>query len=162
MAELAARPLRKSLTAWFSEVGLTPDKHVISYDDEGGGWAGRLIWTLDVLGHRNYSYLNGGIHSWLAAGLPTAQGMGRGNLGHYTAKLHPQPIAEVDREVDLASNAHHFVGTEDVHAAGADIEDVGSGEDQDDLQRGRGETDGGDGLEDGPEVAGMGLSARRS
>ena len=45
----------------FSRVGLSQNLHVIAYDDEGGGWAGRLIWTLDVLGHQNYSFLNGGL-----------------------------------------------------------------------------------------------------
>jgi thiosulfate/3-mercaptopyruvate sulfurtransferase len=39
----------------------------VVYDDEGGGWAGRFIWTLDIIGHKNYSYLNGGLHAWLAA-----------------------------------------------------------------------------------------------
>ena len=48
----------------FSRVGLNGDKHVVAYDDEGGGWAGRLLWTLEVLGHKRYSYLNGGIHAW--------------------------------------------------------------------------------------------------
>ena len=41
------------------------------YDDEGGAWAGRLIWNLHCLGFENTSLLNGGIHAWLAAGLPT-------------------------------------------------------------------------------------------
>ena len=54
-------PSKEQLSALFSSIGLSPDKHVICYDDEGGGWAGRLIWTLDVLGHQHYSYLNGGI-----------------------------------------------------------------------------------------------------
>ena len=26
--------------------------------------AGRFIWTLDIIGHEHYSYLNGGIHAW--------------------------------------------------------------------------------------------------
>lgn len=58
------------LKALFSRVGLGADKHVIAYDDEGGGWAGRLLWTLDVLGHHHYSYLNGGIHAWKNEGHP--------------------------------------------------------------------------------------------
>lgn len=61
-------PAAAQLTAVFSNLGLAPGKHVVAYDDEGGGWAGRLIWTLDVLGHGASSYLNGGIHAWLAEG----------------------------------------------------------------------------------------------
>lgn len=55
-----------TLSALFSELGLTPDTQVVACDDEGGGWAGRLLWTLDVIGHKKYAWLNGGIHGWLA------------------------------------------------------------------------------------------------
>lgn len=63
-------PSTEKLDALFSRIGLSSDKHVIVYDDEGGGWAGRLIWTLDIIGHENYSYLDGGINAWLKMGLP--------------------------------------------------------------------------------------------
>ena len=58
-------PTEERLTALFSSIGLSPDTHVVAYDDEGGGWAGRLLWTLEVIGHKHYSYLNGGIHAWV-------------------------------------------------------------------------------------------------
>ncbi len=64
LAELA------QLQRVFAYLGHTPETHYLVYDDEGGGWAGRFIWTLDVIGHRRYTYLNGGIHAWRAAGLP--------------------------------------------------------------------------------------------
>lgn len=63
-------PDKRRLDALFSAAGLSAGKHVVVYDDEGGGWAGRLIWTLDVLGHNQYSYINGGLHAWLSSGLP--------------------------------------------------------------------------------------------
>ncbi|HEX5360725.1 MAG TPA: rhodanese-like domain-containing protein [Fluviicoccus sp.] len=63
-------PSLERLESVFGRLGLTPETHVVVYDDEGGGWAGRLVWTLDMIGHRHYSYLNGGLHGWLAAGLP--------------------------------------------------------------------------------------------
>ena len=52
-------------------LNISPEHHVVVYDDEGGAWAGRLIWNLNCLGFENTSLLNGGIHAWLAAGLPT-------------------------------------------------------------------------------------------
>ncbi|WP_299729538.1 rhodanese-like domain-containing protein [uncultured Endozoicomonas sp.] len=58
-------PPVSQLEALFAELGYTGEEHFIVYDDEGGGWAGRFIWTLDVIGHKHYSYLNGGIHAWL-------------------------------------------------------------------------------------------------
>jgi thiosulfate/3-mercaptopyruvate sulfurtransferase len=63
-------PTAEQLSAVFARIGLTPDTHLVCYDDEGGPWAGRLIWTLDVIGHKNYSFLNGGKTAWLADGLP--------------------------------------------------------------------------------------------
>ncbi len=53
------------LTGLFRSIGLTPESHVVAYDDEGGGRAARLLWTLDVIGHSRYSLLNGGIHAWI-------------------------------------------------------------------------------------------------
>jgi thiosulfate/3-mercaptopyruvate sulfurtransferase len=62
------------LSEVLSSIGLTPDRHVVAYDDEGGGWAGRLLWTLAVLGHRHLSLLDGGLGAWLAEDLPTEEG----------------------------------------------------------------------------------------
>ena len=67
-------PSVEKLNKVMSDIGLSANKHVIAYDDEGGGWAGRLIWTLDMLGHKNYSYVNGGIHAWLESGCETQSG----------------------------------------------------------------------------------------
>lgn len=64
-------PDKGSLEALFSDLGLMPNTHVVACDDEGGGWAGRLLWVLESIGHQRYSWLNGGIHAWLAEGLPT-------------------------------------------------------------------------------------------
>ena len=52
-------------------LGIDGDSHVVIYDDEGGGWAGRFAWTLDLLGYHNWSYLNGGIIAWIKEGFVT-------------------------------------------------------------------------------------------
>ncbi|MBP8029899.1 MAG: sulfurtransferase [Pseudomonadales bacterium] len=67
-------PTAEQLSALFARIGLTPEKQVVCYDDEGGPWAGRLIWTLDVIGHKNYAFLNGGKTAWVADGLPLETG----------------------------------------------------------------------------------------
>ncbi len=58
----------------FKYLGLNEDTHFIVCDDEGGGWAGRFIWTLDVIGHKKYSYIDGGMIAWQAENLPTESG----------------------------------------------------------------------------------------
>jgi thiosulfate/3-mercaptopyruvate sulfurtransferase len=62
-------PDEQRLQDLLARIGYSPDLQIIAYDDEGGGWAGRFIWTLDVLGHKaGASYLNGGLPAWVAAG----------------------------------------------------------------------------------------------
>lgn len=80
-------PTVEQLSTLFSRIGLTPETHVVAYDDEGGGWAGRLIWTLDVIGHRNYSYLNGGLVAWYAGKYPVAAGAEAVTPSRYTASI---------------------------------------------------------------------------
>lgn len=60
-------PNLDQLSAIMSEIGLTKDSHVIVYDHEGGPWAGRFIWTLDLLGHTHSSFLNGGRNAWMTS-----------------------------------------------------------------------------------------------
>ena len=54
----------------FDRLGLGEDTIVVAYDEEGGGWAGRFIWTLEAVGHERWRCLDGGIHAWQADGLP--------------------------------------------------------------------------------------------
>ncbi|MBV1882012.1 MAG: sulfurtransferase [Pseudomonadales bacterium] len=84
-------PSIELLEQLFSQVGLTPDKHVVAYDDEGGGWAGRLIWMLDMIGHQHYSYLDGGIHAWLGDKLPTEQAPNFAKATQVSITLNDQP-----------------------------------------------------------------------
>src|SRR5690625_7132105 len=63
-------PTVEQLTRLFSFLGYTTESHFVVYDDEGAGWAGRFIWTLDAIGHEKYSYLNGGLQAWKNANLP--------------------------------------------------------------------------------------------
>lgn len=53
------------LSQVLSSIGLTPDTYVVAYDSEGGGKASRLLWTLDVLGHQHFAFLNGGLRAWM-------------------------------------------------------------------------------------------------
>jgi len=57
-----------SLESVFSSLGIDEPTHVVAYDDEGGGRAARLLWTLEVAGHTRYSLLNGGLHAWVNEG----------------------------------------------------------------------------------------------
>ena len=86
-----------TLSTLFASLGLREDSHVVAYDDEGGGWAGRLLWTLDAIGHTHYSYLNGGIHAWLADEQPTSSDPGTAYPSDYqVTQRNPQTNIELD------------------------------------------------------------------
>jgi thiosulfate/3-mercaptopyruvate sulfurtransferase len=89
-------PSVEKLNALFSRLGLTSDTHVVCYDDEGGAWSGRFIWTLDVIGHTHYSYLNGGIHSWRAAQLPEENTTHQRTATAIHITLDKKPVATID------------------------------------------------------------------
>ena len=104
-------PTRGKLDTLFSRIGLNCDKHVVVYDDEGGGWAGRFIWTLDIIGHKNYSYLDGGLSACLKLGFPLS------NMS--TNYSMPEPT-------NFAASIHEelLVSKDDVLASIDDIEYV--------------------------------------
>lgn len=89
------------LTEALADIGLAHGHHVVAYDDEGGGKAGRLLWTLDVLGHPHYSLLNGGLHAWANEGHPLSNSPHSRSRGAFEADLHPGPLA--DKEFLLQS-----------------------------------------------------------
>ncbi|WP_109440092.1 sulfurtransferase [Acinetobacter haemolyticus] len=62
----------EALNILIEKLNISPQHHVVVYDDEGGAWAGRLIWNLHCLGFTRTSLINGGIHAWLGASLPTS------------------------------------------------------------------------------------------
>ena len=103
-------PTKDKLDALFSKIGLSSDKHVIVYDDEGGGWAGRLIWTLDIIGHENYSYLDGGLSAWLKMGYPLS------NMNTENSKPEPTDFSANIREELLVSKDEVLTSIDDAES----------------------------------------------
>lgn len=94
-------PSVEELSALFARIGLTPDKQVVCYDDDGGVSAGRLIWTLDVVGHTRTSFLNGGKAAWLAESFSLESG-------------ENQPSPSVARTLNV--DARYLVTAQDILA----------------------------------------------
>jgi thiosulfate/3-mercaptopyruvate sulfurtransferase len=62
----------------------------LAYDADGNTRASRFLWTLDVIGHANYSLLNGGLPAWQLEGRPVTNVPGAGKPTQYQAA----PLAE--------------------------------------------------------------------
>lgn len=99
-------PGEEALDQLFKQIGLTEDKHVVVYDDEGGGWAGRFIWLLDSIGHARYSYLNGGYLAWKDEARPLTKVVPTISPSNHKTRinyLHTASIEEVLNSINEAS-----------------------------------------------------------
>ncbi len=119
------------LNAVFSAIGYSADKHIVAYDDEGGGWAGRFIWTLDVIGHSNASMVNGGLIAWANEGRPMTTEVPTISPAVTDLQINRDVIAEKedilkgldsgDLTVWDARSAEEWAGTKVVAAKGGHI-----------------------------------------
>lgn len=57
-----------AFNALIEDLGIDGSTNVVCYDEEGGGNASRMIWTLHAYGFSTASLLNGGIFSWANEG----------------------------------------------------------------------------------------------
>ena len=56
--------------ALMSDLGISSDSQVITYDSFGGLYASRLWWVLNFYGHRDVKVLDGGWNKWFSEGRP--------------------------------------------------------------------------------------------
>ncbi|MBO9205520.1 MULTISPECIES: sulfurtransferase [Niastella] len=63
-------PSLENFAATLSKWGVTPDSHVIVYDDKAAAMGGaRLWWMLRAIGHKKVQVLNGGLKAAINAGI---------------------------------------------------------------------------------------------
>lgn len=97
-------PAPAKLAQALAAVGWMPGCTVVVYDDEGGPWAGRFLWTMDVIGSGNCHFLNGGKTAWLHDGLALTTDI---------PPVKPATEAELSYDLTLALDA------DDILAAGS-------------------------------------------
>ncbi len=76
--------------------GIGNTTQVVAYDDEGGGNACRLLWTLEAMGHQRCSLLNGGLHAWANEKHPLSREPARPVTAEFTARPDSAPVADAD------------------------------------------------------------------
>jgi len=86
----------EQLSRAFSSIGMTPDSHVVAYDAEGNGRASRLLWTLDAVGHKRASLLNGGWRAWAGEGHKVESGPVSPTPSDYKVSIKGDVIARKD------------------------------------------------------------------
>jgi thiosulfate/3-mercaptopyruvate sulfurtransferase len=88
--------------ALLGKLGITPQSHVVVYDDKAGAFGGaRLWWMLRAIGHSNVQVLNGGLQAAVNAGVELSTDV-------YTpTPVNPYPVTG------------DFKGTVDIEETGA-------------------------------------------
>lgn len=87
-------PEPETLARVLGGIGIGPDTQVVAYDDEGGGRASRLLWTLDVLGHERHALLNGGLHAWANENHPLTREADQAAAAEFTPRWDDAPVAD--------------------------------------------------------------------
>ncbi|MBI5451465.1 MAG: sulfurtransferase [Gammaproteobacteria bacterium] len=89
-------PAPGNIAALLSRLGITPETRVIAYDDQGGRVAARLLWTLQVAGHKKFALLDGGFNSWRQHDLPVTADIMHAtpSAAHYPVQLQHHLIAD--------------------------------------------------------------------
>jgi thiosulfate/3-mercaptopyruvate sulfurtransferase len=92
----------KKLGGW----GITPDSHVVVYDDKAAAFGGaRLWWMLRAIGHKKVQVLNGGLKAAIDAGVPLS------TEPYTVTAVAPYPVPA------------NFVGTVDIEETGKAAKD---------------------------------------
>ena len=103
-------PSAESFAKTLSTFGITPDSHVVVYDNNGGAnAAARFWWLLRSIGHEKVQVLNGGLQAAEREGLP----INHAKVQVEAATAYPVadwlwPTSTID-EVERASNDRHSI-----------------------------------------------------
>ena len=88
-----------------SKLGISPESHVIVYDDKNGSnAAGRFWWMLKAVGHQKTQVLNGGLQAAIKAGYALSSAMENFDVAEkYPVSTWKLGLADI-KEVDMARN----------------------------------------------------------
>jgi thiosulfate/3-mercaptopyruvate sulfurtransferase len=97
-------PTPEAFARLLARLGVSPDRHVVVYDDQGGAnAAARLWWMLRAAGHARVQVLDGGMEAAVAAGVPLASGEPAPHA--VTAPAAPSPWALPTADADEVARA---------------------------------------------------------
>jgi thiosulfate/3-mercaptopyruvate sulfurtransferase len=89
-------PSSEQLSALFSSLGLSAERHVVVYDDQMGALAGRMVWTLHCVGHQRVSFLNGHLRAWAEAGQTLERSANHPGASTFEAQIDRSLVADVE------------------------------------------------------------------
>jgi thiosulfate/3-mercaptopyruvate sulfurtransferase len=109
-------PILVDFLKTISNIGISPQSHVVIYDDKSGAnAAARLWWMLKAIGHEKVQVLNGGIQEAAKKKLPmTSKIENKTKTVYNTVENWKLPIASInDVEVATTSSNHLVIDVRD-------------------------------------------------
>jgi thiosulfate/3-mercaptopyruvate sulfurtransferase len=107
-------PSAAAFAAAIGALGVADTMTIVVYEQAGVFSAPRAWWMLRTFGAANISLLDGGLHAWLAAGLPVESGPVRRPAATFHATLDPdaaiQQLIAADAQILDARSAGRFSG----------------------------------------------------
>ncbi|UOX33868.1 sulfurtransferase [Flavobacterium sediminilitoris] len=103
-------PTLEQFSKVLSDLGITPESHVVVYDDKNGANASaRFWWMMKAVGHEKVQVLNGGKSTAEAVGFPLAKGIEKAEkVGLYPVTNWQLPQVTLN-EVEKASQSESHI-----------------------------------------------------
>ncbi len=107
---------RKGIEKVTSSKGIDNDTTLVAYDNFGGVFASRFLWTMEYFGHKKVGIFNGSIKSWIDEGGEFTNEVPDYKTAHFSAKPDMTRLATKEWILDhLDNNSTKFL---DVRTAG--------------------------------------------
>lgn len=102
-------PSLEKFSEVLSKLGISPNSHVIIYDDKNGSnAASRFWWMLRAIGHEKVQVLNGGLQASIKSGFPTSSAIEHFDSTEYKVSGWKLATADIE-EVEKARNSNQNI-----------------------------------------------------
>jgi len=88
------------LSLRFGAIGIGAGVKVVAYDDQGGCYAARLWWLLQLLNHKEAYILDNGYSRWKSSGLPVSSDIPQPEARQFAPKVQRHLLASIDEVRD--------------------------------------------------------------
>lgn len=103
-------PTAEKFGETLSKLGISPDSHVVIYDDKNGAnAAARFWWMLKAVGHNKVQVLDGGFDAAVNAGFPTSDKTETVKRGEYKCSEWNLPIASLIDIDEIYHDPEHLI-----------------------------------------------------
>ncbi|KAF2508635.1 sulfurtransferase [Flavobacterium zhairuonense] len=103
-------PSLEKFSEVLSKTGISPESHVVVYDDKNGSnAASRFWWMLKSIGHEKIQVLNGGLQEAIKAGFPINSGIEQFEKSDYPISNWKLAVADIEEVEKARKNDQNIV-----------------------------------------------------